>query len=192
MSNCMMRRKVYRVMKKFFSAFFHPCSSKSKKKQFGFLLLEAILAITLISVGSAAIMRTYTTSLAAGVVSQQYVVASNLIEEKLWDILSLTDISTAETSGTFPEPFNQYSFEVKIEERMPELETDLDDMVDEGSVSSAADNVEEAEEQVIYILYTIDVVVSWEYRGDGKELTYQTATIRKQDEEDMGDLIGEF
>ena len=135
-------------------------------------------------------MRTYTTSLAAGVVSQQYVVASNLIEDKLWEILSLADISTAVTSGTFPEPFNSYSFDVTIEERMPEMGSELDEMLEEDQ--GPPGNVEEVEEQVIYILYTIKVVVSWEYRGDKKELSYESATIKKQDTEDLDDFMGEI
>lgn len=167
--------------------FFH--SIKTKKKQFGFLLLEAILAITLISVGSAAIMRTYTTSLAAGIVSQQYIIASNLIEEKLWDILALSDISSAQESGAFPEPFNKYSFNVSIDERMPEAEVDFDDTA---AQEDSSGDVKEQEEQEIYILYTIEVTVLWEYRNDKKQLSYETATIRKQKEEDMDDFTGDL
>lgn len=156
---------------------------KLTKREPGFLLLEALLAITLISVGSSAIMRTYSTSISAGIVSQQYIVASNLIEQKFWDILALDEISAAPTEGSFDSPYDMYSFSVTIEEQMPELEpTDEFSELPTDAISSGEPQKTD-EEEPVYILYIIEVAVTWTYRGDEKQLIQKTAVIRKEPEE---------
>ncbi len=159
------------------------------QKSPGFLLLEVLLAITVISIGSSVIMRTYSNSIAAGIVSQQYVVAANLVEEKFWDILALEEISAAPTEGTFKAPYTDYSFSVHIEEQMPELESD-DEFEEAAYTDSLSSNVQQTveEEEPIYILYKIEVTVTWSYRGDEKALSQRTAVIRKQPEDEEGEF----
>ncbi len=142
--------------------------------------MEAILAITLISVGTVFIMRTYSTSLAAGVISQQYLTASNLVEDLIATTIAKQDISSTESKGKFDPPFEKYEWEISIEEIMPELQStdELEEMSTEPVSEVEVDNP-------VYLLYVIKATVSWNYRKDTKELTYQTAVIRKQPEEDL-------
>jgi hypothetical protein len=133
-------------------------------------------------------MRTYSNSIAAGVISQQYVVAANLLERQFWDILSLKEISSAVTEGVFDKPYDNYSFTVQIEEQMPELsaETDFAEIPATAPLTPGAVQTVQ-EEEPIYILYKIEVSVKWTYRKDEKQLTQRTAVIRKQPEDEKLD-----
>ena len=143
--------------------------------------MEAILAITLISVGTIFIMRTYSTSLAAGVISQQYLTASNLVEDLIATTIAKQELSSTDSKGKFDPPFEKYEWEINIEEIMPELQPS-DDLEETGT--EPVSQVQE-EDNPVYLLYVIKATVSWNYRKDTKELTYQTAVIRKQPEEDL-------
>jgi len=158
---------------------------KNKTVQFGFLLLEALLAITVVAAGTIAIMRTYGNSIAAGIISQQYLTASNLIEQKIWEAVSPKTISSGETSGQFEDPYSDYQWEISITETFPEVTAP--DEIEENSVPVAVNQdgttTEVQEKEPVYILYIIKVTVSWSYKKDQKQLTYETATMRKQPED---------
>ena len=155
---------------------------KKKTPQSGFLLLEVILAITIVTIGTVAIMRTYTTSLAAGVVSQQYMTASNLLDQIIWDKTSLEEIPSGSSSGKFPNSI--YTWDVTIEEILPDLAPgdELEDFEETPNES------ETDVDKPIYILYVVNATVKWTYRKKVKELSYQTAVMRKQPE----DFLEEF
>lgn len=163
---------------------------KKKAPQSGFLLLEVILAITIITVGTVAIMRTYTTSLAAGIVSQQYMTASNLLDQVIWDKTSLKEIPSGNSSGKFPAPHSIYTWDVTIEEILPDLAPadELEDFEETGN------EPETDVDKPVYILYVVHAAVKWTYRKKVKELSYQTAVMRKQPEEfieEFGEEVGE-
>lgn len=156
---------------------------RKRKKQFGFLLMEAVLAIMILSAGTVAIMRTYATSLAAEVISQQYLEASNLIEQLIADVLSQQEIVAGESSDTFEAPYDDYSWEVKVDEIMPEFDAPAE-LIDE-TQPATTETTEEQEDQTAYLLKVVTASVLWTYRGDEKKLTYQTAVIRMMPEDEF-------
>ncbi len=161
------------------------CCKKNNHKS-GFLLLEVILAITIISVGTVAIMKTYTTSLAASIVSQQYATASNLLDQIIWDKTSLKEIPPGSSSGKFDPPNSMYEWDVTIEEILPDLPP-MDELED---IDQTDDDPNSEVDKPVYILYVINATVKWRYRKSPKELSYQTAVMRKQPEE-FADGFGE-
>ncbi len=152
---------------------------KKKTSRSGFLLLEVILAITIVTIGTVAIMRTYTTSLAAGVISQQYMTASNLLDQIIWDKTSLEEIPSGSSSGKFPPPNSIYTWDVTIEEILPDL-APVDELED---FEETSDEPETDVDKPVYILYIVNATVKWTYRKKVKELLYQTAVMRKQPDE---------
>jgi|GEM_PF-3131726 len=165
---------------------------KPKRFQRGFLLLEALLAIAVVAAGTIAIMKTYGNSITAGIISQQYLTASNLIEQKIWDAVSPKTIASGETSGRFEEPYSDYEWNISVEEIFPEItapDTENTPPVAAVGISGEAGTTTEVQEkEPVYILYIIKVSVSWSYKNDKKSLTYETAAMRKQpeDEANMG------
>ena len=162
-------------------------NGRSHIKERGFLLLEALLAITIVTLGTVAIMRTYSNSLAAGVLSEQYLTASNLAEEIVWQTISATDLDAIAdiSKQNFESPYSDYAWSRTIEAQFPEFEGGEDfENFDEGSTGGQ----ENADAQTTYILYIIKITVSWQYRRHGHELKYQTAVMRKQPEGDMEEL----
>ncbi|MCB1194591.1 hypothetical protein KDK77_00255 [bacterium] len=156
-------------------------------KQRGFLLLEAIMAVTVITLGTIAIMRTYSNSLSAGVLSQQFLTASNLAEQIIWETVSAPalDALVGGAEGHFEPPNESYSWARTIKAVFPEFgeSGEIDDFSDSGAAGNTGPTVQEGEEEEedeVYILYEIQVAVSWEYRRQKRELKYQTAVMRKQ------------
>lgn len=158
-------------------------------KQRGFLLLEAIMAVTVITLGTIAIMRTYSNSLSAGVLSQQFLTASNLAEQIIWETVSAPalDALTGGAEGRFEPPNDLYSWKRTVKAVFPEFgETgEIDDLTGSGAAGDTGATVPEGdteadEEDEVYILYEIEVAVSWQYRRQTRELKYQTAVMRKQ------------
>lgn len=157
---------------------------KRSLKQTGFLLMEAILSIAVISAGTIFIMRTYATSLEAGVISQQYLIASNLAEQVITDTISQpqAQIVAGTTTGIFPAPYDSFTWEVSIEEQMPEI-VEPEGLGEQDQDTTGTQEVKE--KLPTYLLVTIKAKVSWLYRKNTKELTYQTAILKKQPEENL-------
>ncbi len=52
----------------------------------GYLLLEAVVSIAVIAIGLAIILRSFTSSLRASKISEEYLVASSLLKDKMWEL----------------------------------------------------------------------------------------------------------
>ncbi|RJP58103.1 MAG: hypothetical protein C4541_08730 [Candidatus Auribacter fodinae] len=165
-------------------------SPKKLVSQYGFLLMEAVLAIMIVSAGTVAIMRTYATSLAAGTISQQYLEASMLIEQIIAQTLSQQEITAGLTNGSFEYPYEAYSWEQTVEEVYPEFEMTEEEMAEEPVPPGT--ETEDTAQQAVYLLKKISVKVMWQYRSTDKELLYSTATIRELPQEETEDLKSEF
>lgn len=57
---------------------------KNSPNNKGYLLLEAVVSIAVIAIGLAIILRSFTSSLRASKISQEYLVASSILEDKMW------------------------------------------------------------------------------------------------------------
>ena len=92
---------------------------KSKNK--GFLLLEVMLAVTILSVGLVMVARSYAASLCAVKVSQDLLVANLLLEEKIWqkqeEKLRTQTLIPDNEQGSFPSPFERFNYEINFEKQ---------------------------------------------------------------------------
>lgn len=59
---------------------------KNLRSRKGYLLLEAVASILIISIGLAIILRSFTYSLRASKIAQEYFVASLLLKDKMWEL----------------------------------------------------------------------------------------------------------
>lgn len=59
---------------------------KSSRNNKGYLLLEAVASIAVIAIGLAIILRSFSTSLRASKISQEYFIASSLLKNKMWEL----------------------------------------------------------------------------------------------------------
>ena len=85
------------------------------KRRGGFLLLEVLVSITVISVGLVYIVRSFSSSSRAIETAAYYLKAVSLIEERLWDLEAQKGVERGRDSGRF-ESDERYSWKTKIEE----------------------------------------------------------------------------
>ncbi|MEE8359413.1 MAG: prepilin-type N-terminal cleavage/methylation domain-containing protein [Candidatus Omnitrophota bacterium] len=90
-------------------------SSATCKRRGGFLLLEVLVSITVISVGLVYIIRSFSNSSRAIETAAYYLKAISLIEERLWDLEAQKGVERGRDSGRF-ESDARYSWKTKIEE----------------------------------------------------------------------------
>ncbi|MCK5580303.1 MAG: hypothetical protein KAJ18_03430 [Candidatus Omnitrophica bacterium] len=90
----------------------------------GSLLIEALLAIVIMSVSLTVIIQSMTSSLRATVYSLDYSKAAFLAENKMFDILCVSDEGGAGTrEGSFKEPFEKYRYRISSKE-LPDTQND--------------------------------------------------------------------
>jgi type II secretion system protein I len=80
----------------------------------GFMLLELMVSLAILSTGLLTVTRSFISSLGASNYSQQYTLACTLAEEKLNELGQSTDLSEGTTQGSFEEPYLQFSWELEI------------------------------------------------------------------------------
>lgn len=94
------------------------------KYRHGFMLLEVILSVFVVTVGVVFVINSFITSLKAFKVSKVYVEAAYLIEQKLWDYEEKGKIKEEHTSGKFDDYKNaEWDIKVKELEDIPLNET---------------------------------------------------------------------
>lgn len=91
-------------------------------KNKGFLLLEVMLAVTILSLGLALILRSFTTSLRAIKTSRNFLIANLLLEELIWQkeeekAQGSGKIIPEEEEGEFSSPFDSFSYKTNFEEQ---------------------------------------------------------------------------
>ncbi len=98
--------------------------SRSKgviKKRLGFLLLEVLASITLISVGLAYISRSFSTSTRAIETATRFLESVSLVEEKMWELEAKGVVDKGKSDGRFKQD-KAYKWEVEakgLEEEVP-------------------------------------------------------------------------
>lgn len=87
-------------------------------KNKGVLLLEVMLAVTILSVGLILVVRSYIASLRTVKISQDLLVANLLLGEKIWqkEQESSQDegIIAANQQGSFPAPFAGFNYQIEF------------------------------------------------------------------------------
>ena len=90
----------------------------SKTGNKGFLLIEVVVALAIISIGMAGILRAFIVSLNAMDASQRYIVGISLAKEKTAEYLQSAmehkGLAPGSFTGVFQKPYDQYKWEANI------------------------------------------------------------------------------
>lgn len=89
---------------------------KSLCNKKGYLLLEAIASIAVIAIGLAIILRSFASSLRASKISEEYLVASSILKDKMWELeeKAKREGGLIESETTEQIPNTNYTLENKI------------------------------------------------------------------------------
>lgn len=118
--------------------------------QKGFLLLETILSVLILTVGLSVVIRSFGSSLDALRVSNDYTQALLLLEEKMGELEAQGSIPTGTVGGIFPSEDDQFQWEVRASAPNP-----LD-------------------------LFEVEVTVSWKQRGRPRDISVVTYLRQKE------------
>ncbi|KPK41767.1 MAG: hypothetical protein AMJ78_04560 [Omnitrophica WOR_2 bacterium SM23_29] len=90
--------------------------SKNSPSNKGYLLLEAVVSIAVIAIGLAIILRSFTSSLRASKISQEYLVASSILEDKMWALeeKARREVGLEEFETTEQVPGTTYTLETSV------------------------------------------------------------------------------
>ena len=84
------------------------------KRPKGSLLIEALLAVVILSTSITIIIQSMTASLRASDASKSYSLALILLENNMYDLIQQGFIdSNLRKQGNFPEPYEQYKYELE-------------------------------------------------------------------------------
>lgn len=87
-------------------------------KNKGFLLLEVLLAVTILSLGLVLVLRSFVSSLKAIKISQDILVANLLLEQKIWqkqqELARGAQLSFLDEDGSFSAPFESFSYRISF------------------------------------------------------------------------------
>ncbi|MBU4375979.1 MAG: hypothetical protein KKD29_00710 [Candidatus Omnitrophica bacterium] len=96
-----------------------------KKHHSGFMLLEVMLSVFVVTVGVVFVIGSFTTSIKASKVSKIYVNALYLLEQSLWEYEEKGKIEDGRYSGKFDDyKGTEWEIEAKELEDIPLLETE--------------------------------------------------------------------
>lgn len=92
------------------------CRNMITKKNKGFLLVEVLITVVILSVGLTLIARSLMTGIRSLEVIKQYTTGYSLLEEKLWDIERKYFIEAGlKIEEDFPEPFQDFKYNLETE-----------------------------------------------------------------------------
>ncbi len=89
---------------------------KSLCNKKGYLLLETVASIAVIAIGLAIILRSFASSLRASKISEEYLVASSILKDKMWELeeKAKREGGLIESETTEQIPNTNYTLESKI------------------------------------------------------------------------------
>lgn len=92
----------------------------------GFLLLEVLVSVVIITVGLVYIIRSFSTSTRAIAASRDYIKAVSLLEEKLWGLEQVRQVEEGQDKDYFDDEHNfTWELNSEPEEEMPVNKTKL-------------------------------------------------------------------
>ncbi|MFH1854074.1 MAG: prepilin-type N-terminal cleavage/methylation domain-containing protein [Candidatus Omnitrophota bacterium] len=80
----------------------------------GFLLLEAMVSIAILSIGLVVILSSFTRSIRAKELSEDYFKAGLLLEEKIFELSTAPDIEEGVSEGVFSDFGNRFSWSLIV------------------------------------------------------------------------------
>ena len=99
---------------------------KRFKNQQGAILLEALLAVTILAVALTAIMQSMLSGLRAAVVSAEYMRAASLLDSVMTEqFLTRPDALTSRDEVEAKEPYERYKYSVRVSDENDPLFQDL-------------------------------------------------------------------
>ncbi len=88
------------------------CRLNGSRGERGFLLLETLLALFILSIGLTLVIRSFGSSLGALRTSDDYTQAMLLLEERIWELEAKGSILPGTSGGTFPQEAGKYQWQV--------------------------------------------------------------------------------
>ena len=86
----------------------------NRRRERGFTLIEIIMVIVIVGIAIIPIIQMYTTSLTGSADLKTGTVTLELAQEKIEETRQLSFAALASSSGTFPVPFTEYSYQVNV------------------------------------------------------------------------------
>ncbi|MFC2140142.1 hypothetical protein ACFLQ1_00310 [Candidatus Auribacterota bacterium] len=146
----------------------------------GFLLIESLIAITMLSIGLALIVHSFANSLHAGRLSQDYMTAVSYLEQKINEIEN-EDMTAGEFEGTFDDRF---FWKAKITPLASPAPAVLEDEERE------KDEAEQKDEEMKFFLDKVTLKVFWKIKNKQKEIavtTYLKGNDPSEEKEEKGE-----
>ncbi len=90
--------------------------NKGRRSQKGSLLMEVLLAISILSVSLTLIVHSFLSGLRASVYTKDYSIALSLLQNKLFELKQKNPVSDSlDESGDFDEPYQKFKYHLKTE-----------------------------------------------------------------------------
>ena len=90
----------------------------------GSLLIEALLAITILSIGLTMIIQSYLSGFRAALYTQDYSTAAILLENKMVNLMQVGFIGeSVDEEGVFPEPYGKFRYRLETRNAKNEVGT---------------------------------------------------------------------
>lgn len=107
---------------------------QANKNNSGFMLLEVILSVLIVTIGIVFVVNSFLVSLKSSKVSKSYFNAMCLLENKIWEYEEKDEIEEGKDSGTFEDFKNaEWLIDAQELEDLPLLETELEVIINEKS-----------------------------------------------------------
>lgn len=128
------------------------------RKGRGFLLFEVMVAVTMVGIAMATVLQSISYALVTARVTKDYLLASSLLSEKLWEVNSKGSADPGIAEGSFAD-HPEFRYRVTVEELFP----------GEASATPGTSSTAQAKS-----LNKVTVALSWNFRGKTKRLSAQT------------------
>ncbi len=90
----------------------------TRKNKNGLLLFEVMLTLVILSIGLTLILHSFSASLNASKIAQDYTVASLLIEDKMWEWENTGEIAAnLNQEGRFPQPNQKFNWHLETKDK---------------------------------------------------------------------------
>ncbi|MBI1883659.1 MAG: hypothetical protein HYS08_05585 [Chlamydiae bacterium] len=138
-----------------------------KKEEKGILLIEALLALVVLSIAITATVRSFTYVAKVHRLTKFYLTALRLLETKMSEIEIQPELEEGESSGVFGKPDQDFKWNLRVDE-----------------VKSKKESEEEEENEKTVKFMKVDLQVSWRQGSEKRKIAGDTLLIKKVEKED--------